>query len=342
LENRINSVSQIALARLHADGKLDDKFGKPETPGFWIGGVGRTSHPQALELRPDGSFIVAGESDGNTLTLAFNAEGWLLPQKNPEWIGVPIDLGGEDTAYAAASHEYSYIEPRGFDLFARGVVPTTERMTVTAGTASEDFCVARFVDRNKLLDSGFGPGGQGYVVTNFGGTESAHLVEIQSNGMILAAGKTNSDVARSPIGTPTASGVTQVINNSNLYGSEKIALARYDQNGLLDLTFGQGGLLTLNFFASKQSPVHIGEIQKIEGNLIQVAAIAERFQTGPRYFVTAVLNQSGQVLRATADGDLDFTVSASAAASVEGSSRLYLGGSKNSGFALERRVLNQN
>ncbi len=68
------------------------------------------------------------------------------------------------------------------------------------------------------LDPTFGIGGE--VTTDFGGSDSAQAVAIQSDGKILAAG---------------------------LSGAGDFALARYNADGSLDPSFGSGGKLTTDF-----------------------------------------------------------------------------------------------
>src|SRR5262245_12063781 len=67
------------------------------------------------------------------------------------------------------------------------------------------------------LDPTFGSGG--LVTTDFGGSDSAQAVAIQSDGKIVAAGSSGGD----------------------------FALARYNADGSLDASFGGGGKVTTDF-----------------------------------------------------------------------------------------------
>src|SRR5215469_132234 len=72
------------------------------------------------------------------------------------------------------------------------------------------------------LDSTFGTGGR--VTTDFGGTgAAAHTLAVQADGKILTAG------------VAVSNGVTD------------FALARYNSNGVLDASFGTGGIVTTAF-----------------------------------------------------------------------------------------------
>ena len=79
----------------------------------------------------------------------------------------------------------------------------------------EQFTLVRY-DRSGNLDASFGDGGK--VITDFGGSGSAHAVVIQGDGKIVAGG----------IASTRETGLS-------------FALARYDRNGALDPSFGSGG-----------------------------------------------------------------------------------------------------
>ncbi len=87
-----------------------------------------------------------------------------------------------------------------------------------AGGAGGRFGLARY-NRNGTLDTSFG--GDGKVVTNFSTTadDFANGVAIQADGKIVAAGHSN----------------------------DRFALARYNSDGSLDVTFSGDGRMTTNF-----------------------------------------------------------------------------------------------
>src|SRR5262245_5077090 len=68
------------------------------------------------------------------------------------------------------------------------------------------------------LDMSFGTGGK--VTTDFGGHDAALAVALQTDGKIVAAGL------------------------ASVIGSENFALARYNMDGSLDVSFGIGGEVT--------------------------------------------------------------------------------------------------
>ena len=100
------------------------------------------------------------------------------------------------------------------DDIGNAVAVQKDGKIVVAGQASNDFAVARY-NTDGSLDVSFGTGGK--VTTNFGGTDIGNAVAIQKDGKIVVAG----------IGG----------------ASEDFAVARYNTDGSLDVTFNPTGSL---------------------------------------------------------------------------------------------------
>jgi uncharacterized delta-60 repeat protein len=151
---------------------------------------------------------------------------------------------------------------------------------VVAGGSNSDFALARY-NSNGSLDTTFD--GDGVVTTDFGNSDTAFSVAIQSDGKIVVAGfsfngrngdfalaRYNSDggvdysfgsggkVATDFSGDYDGAfsvaiqrdGKIVVAGGSDHNGSIRLhdfALARYDSNGILDPTFGSGGKVTTDF-----------------------------------------------------------------------------------------------
>ena len=99
-------------------------------------------------------------------------------------------------------------------------VPAVDWHATTAHCA---VLTAGIAQQPGALDTSFG--GDGRVVTDFGGEESAFAVALQQDGRIVAGGQ---------FGDPTR-------------GTLHFGLARYRRNGQLDPTFGGDGRVTLGF-----------------------------------------------------------------------------------------------
>ncbi|MBI3650097.1 MAG: hypothetical protein HY231_03530 [Acidobacteria bacterium] len=106
------------------------------------------------------------------------------------------------------------------------LVAVGEAFTATSNT---DFAIARY-ELDGSLDSGFGKGGK--ISTDFAGNvDIASAVQIQADGKILVAG---------------GAFISSATGND-------FALARYDRQGNLDPTFGNGGKVSTDFFQNSDN-----------------------------------------------------------------------------------------
>jgi uncharacterized delta-60 repeat protein len=198
-------------------------------------------------------------------------------------IGTLIALAVAAAAWAAAGDldaTFSDDGKRVTDLSARGdfaaaVAVQTNGKIVVAGSAAYDtrdprFAVARF-NAGGTIDTSFG--GDGKVRTNFTPREDAVWgVAIQTDGKIVAAGDA---------GLRT--------------GNSRFALARYNVDGTLDMTFGGGdGKVTTNW-TSGDDPISSLVLQP-DGKIVVAGGVAHNFRN-PRLAVA----------RYDTDGDLDPT-----------------------------------
>src|SRR5262245_30681032 len=97
---------------------------------------------------------------------------------------------------------------------------------IAAGSMRGDFLLARY-KTDGLLDTGFGS--DGLVSTDFGQSDITVALAIQSDGKIVAAG-----------------GVVVKDSLFNTSGCD-FAIARYNQDGSLDSTFGVSGKVITDF-----------------------------------------------------------------------------------------------
>lgn len=190
-----------------ASGDLDNTF---SGDGKLTTAVGTgDSGPWAIALQADGKIVAGGVSangsNGDDFTLVrYNADG-ALDSTFGNGGRVVTTVGYDNDLIASLA-----LQSNG-KIIAIG--------STTNGSQGSDFVVARY-NSNGALDTTFGNGG--FTITDFAGSDDYALdVVVQADGKIIVAGT--------------------AYNGSN--GCD-FALARYNTNGALDSTFGNGGRLT--------------------------------------------------------------------------------------------------
>jgi uncharacterized delta-60 repeat protein len=156
---------------------------------------------------------------------------------------------------------------------ASDVVLQPDGKIVVAGIGDDKVAVARYT-KSGILDPTFGAGGK--VTTAVGSRSSAGAVTLQPDGKIVVAGRTTSGsdyafalvrytstgaldpsfgtggIVTTPFGEGFAGARAIVLQPdgklvvAGIAGTD-FALARYDSNGSLDPSFGEGGTLTTKF-----------------------------------------------------------------------------------------------
>jgi uncharacterized delta-60 repeat protein len=215
----------IAVARFDVDevGEVDAAFGESglvSLAGFRPG----PDFAQAAALRPDGRLVVAGaagtasrsalalygfEADGTPDAL-FGDGGALLVR-----YGAPGENSTEFGAYAVAATEDALV------VAGRALDPVYEGDA--GGLAGSDFLAARLLPDGSP-DPAFGEGG--LVTTDLGGDDRPRAVLALPDGGVLVAGYTR--------------------EASDTLGETDAVLVRYDADGALDDTFGEGGIVVLD------------------------------------------------------------------------------------------------
>jgi uncharacterized delta-60 repeat protein len=180
-------------------------------PTFGVGGkatvdFGGTDTGFAVAIQGDGKIVVAGGSldgDSDFAVVRHNADGSLDTGFGSSG-KVTTDFGGSEIANAVAIDGNDNI--------------------LLAGNVGLGFGVIRH-SPDGTLDTGFGTGG--LTSTDFGFSDVANAMAIQTNGKIVVAGHTGS------------------------LGNVNIAMARYNTDGSLDATFGTGGKVVSDFGGSE-------------------------------------------------------------------------------------------
>ncbi|MGB8367535.1 MAG: hypothetical protein WCD44_04210 [Candidatus Babeliales bacterium] len=259
-------MRDFVLARYNADGSLDNTWG--------IGGLVTTdfgsddNSANTVVIQKDGKIVAAGFANvngENDFALArYNTDGSL---------DVTFNLTGSLPGTVTTDF--------GSDSRVNGVAIQKNGKIVTAGTANVsgtlDFALARY-NIDGSLDVTFNLTGSlpGTVTTNFGGPDAAKAVAIQKDGKIVVVGRSDTDFALArynidgsldvtfnPTGvlpgtvttdfggnTDVACGIAiqkdgkiVAVGSANVGGTLDFALARYNIDGSLDVTFNPTGVL---------------------------------------------------------------------------------------------------
>lgn len=234
--------THIALARYNSDGSLDPTFdddGKVTTH-FEFGNITEIERAFAVAIQPDGKIVTAGE-----LTIAFDIEVSFveLARYNPDGsLDTTFGKGGQvltqNTFFGDISSAKAIVIQPDSKIVAAGVFANTLN---DSGPLFFDFALLRY-NTDGSLDPTFGSGG--HVLTDFSGnTDFATSLILQPDGKLVASGGAS--------------------DSNNFFG---YGLARYNTNGSLDASFGNGGKV-LSFPAGNNSASAASALQP-DGKLI--------------------------------------------------------------------------
>lgn len=162
-----SNLGDIAVARLNADGTIDDSFdfdGRKEID------FGATASASGVAVQPDGRVVVAGTvASGGIAVARLSPEGAFDPGFAGDGTTV-FDAGSDDSGDALA-------------LQANG------RIVVAGSTSVNDDVVLARLNADGTPDGSFG-GGDGKATVDFGGAEQATGVAVQPDGGIVVSGVT--------------------------------------------------------------------------------------------------------------------------------------------------------
>jgi uncharacterized delta-60 repeat protein len=227
-------VGLAGATNLMAQNNLDPTFGNG---GKVITDFAAAEGAGAVVLQPDGKLIVAGTTivryngngsldtsfgNGGRVSTGFFAFAVVLQPDGKIVAAGPSVLAryNADGSLDSTFGNGGKVTVPGGTAFA--LVLQADGKLVTAGSVNggSDFALIRY-NTNGSLDSTFGNNGR--VTTDFNGRfDEAYALVLQADGKLVAAGTNYSD----------------------------FALARYNSNGTLDMTFGTGGIITTDFGGS--------------------------------------------------------------------------------------------
>jgi len=218
-------------------------------PSFGIGGKETTDLKRstdianAVAVQADGKLVVVGQVYKNN---DFSNEDFAVARYNTD--------GTLDTTFGAGGRVRTDFP--GLAAVASAVVIQADGKIVVAGgafplfTFAGDFKVVRY-NPNGSLDRSFGSGG--IVTTIFPGDGSfAFAVALQADGKIIAAGTDFVDF------------------NPGDMSDTDFALARYNADGSLDPTFGNGGTVTTDFFGTEDDALSV--LIQPDGKIVAVGS----------------------------------------------------------------------
>ena len=215
----INSTTnhQAVLMRLLPDGSPDTTFG---TAGTVIKDTGGNQVVAGLEVFNDGTILIGSTSSSFNVPLQKFFVAQVFEKVNSD--------GSPETAFGNSGGISVQVNPTpatsGVPMDGMDVAPTGKIVTVGDDDAGNGV-LAQFTSTGQL-DTTFGLNGTvALMPTPFAIGDDQMDVKVDANGKILVIGLKS-------IPSP---------------GFANFAVARYTTNGVLDTTFGTGGLATFNF-----------------------------------------------------------------------------------------------
>jgi uncharacterized delta-60 repeat protein len=220
-------------------------------PGFGSGGkatvhIGQYNNPKKVFIQPDGKIVVAGETAQvgihfyapSPVLARYNSNGTLDTSFGSNGV-VPGQFGNVSIADAA-------MQPDGKIVLVGGAYTFYNAPALA-------FAVVRYTS-DGVLDSSFGINGA--AITDIGGSsDSANAVVLLPDGKILVAGSTK--------GSSTSPGALDFV--------------RYNSDGTLDTTFGDGGVLYHLEGTSDSYPVFQDMVLLPDGKLLTTGYLSQPF-----------------------------------------------------------------
>lgn len=183
----------------------------------------------------------------------------------------------------------------GVPSVAEAAIVQPNTQIILAGTAGQDFAIARF-NSNGSLDTSFGNTGK--VRIDFGGNDLGNAAVLQPDGKIIVAGTVLSSTSN---GTPTGGDV---------------GLARFNSDGTLDTAFGTGGKVITDFGSSDsgngvalQPDGKIVAVGSTSGGLVLArynpdGTLDPTFGNGGKTTLTATNSPNGNAVAIQPDGKI--------------------------------------
>jgi len=270
------NTARFALARYHGNGTLDAHFG--------AGGVVATDFGSGINF----GYSVAIQHDGRIVVSGVVA----TPDQSRFLCGVARYERGGSLDQTFGSGGLAIADFGGFTQSCRSVKIQRDGRIIVGGMNKDrpgvfSFAVARF-DRDGMLDQEFGTGGMTFA--HFDGASDGRSLAIQPDGKIVLGG-----LALLGPNSPQIAG-----------------LARWDQHGVLDPTFGVGGLGVAQLPGTRFAEANAVAIDRV--GRILVAGHADT-PDGPGGFLLARYDSDGTPDASFGSGGAVLTTSVAGSAS---------------------------
>ena len=248
-----SSGSDFAIARLNTNGTLDTSFGPQPSTGIVTKDFGSANESaSAVAILPDGRIVVAGSTSiGSREVFAWDyfSTGGIPQNIGPDLdsTGTPIN-GARHTSFGGGVSA----TPTSMAIQADGKVVLVGSATFTTGVpgAVDRFMVIARYNVDGTMDTTFDSDGIRGV--DFDAFSFASGVAVQADGKIVVVGHVEESL-------------NGVVNT-------KFAVARFNTNGSLDLTFSGDGRLTTDFSATTRDSADAVAIQKSDGRIVVVGS----------------------------------------------------------------------
>jgi uncharacterized delta-60 repeat protein len=236
--------SRFALARYRPGGTLDSTFGgygKVTTRFAW------DSFAADVAVQADGKIVVVGQANDKFALARYNRNGTLDSTFNGDGKAtttfLPLDTAGANSVA---------VQSDGKIVVAGSAWCEEKTLTCPAEEDSGDVAVARY-DEDGTLDASFGEDGR--VTTDNGGSDAGTAVALQADGKIVVAGV--------------------VGQGFEVHGD--VGLVRYQADGTLDSTFGDGGKVTTQFGASGATEAFYDLVIQADGKIVAAGRAGSSF-----------------------------------------------------------------
>ncbi|NER26898.1 MAG: DUF4347 domain-containing protein [Symploca sp. SIO1C4] len=288
--------NDFALVRYNSDGSLDNSFGSNGIVTIDTAPIDNSYYNiiinsiNSVVLQPDGKIVLAGQAEvagqieayqgDNFALLRYNSDGSLDSSFGSNGIVTTniandddIDSNYYDNNYSVDEIDSAILQPDGKII----AVGSTSTSTYTYDT-NQDFALARY-NSDGTLDSSFGSNG---IVTTDIANDSDFISSaiLQSDGKIVVVGSTE--------------------NNDNRY----FALARYNNDGSLDTSFGSNGIIVTDIEGSDDYAASVA--LQLDGKILVAGGTISDSEIDPNFDLIGITgNEDSVLVRYNSDGSLD-------------------------------------